>query len=98
MSRKRNQADAVGDVFRGQEVVELATSVPILMQGEALQGVAAGVDTHSYRVPLGVCGSITPFNFPAMCPILSTPRLRRGVQNYSVSGFIIFPEGQGRTN
>ena len=69
----KTKADAVGDVFRGQEVVELATSVPVLMQGEALQGVASGVDTHSYRVPLGVCGSITPFNFPAMCPMWSFP-------------------------
>jgi len=65
--------DAKGDIFRGLEVVEHACSVPSLQMGETMQNVATGVDCHSYRVPLGVCAGIAPFNFPAMIP--RTPAL-----------------------
>merc|ERR1719401_3007154 len=44
-----------------------------MMQGETLHGVATSVDIHSYRLPLGVCAGITPFNFPAMCPMWMYP-------------------------
>lgn len=47
--------DARGDVFRGLEVVEQACGVGVAMMGETLGGVAAGMDTYSYREPLGVC-------------------------------------------
>lgn len=66
-------ADAKGDIFRGLEVVEMSTSVPAMMQGETLAGVAHSVDVHSYRVPLGVVGGICPFNFPAMIPLWMYP-------------------------
>ena len=41
--------------------------------GESLQNVATGVDEYSYRVPLGVCAAITPFNFPAFAPLIYFP-------------------------
>mmetsp|Transcript_31870 Transcript_31870/g.74508 ORF Transcript_31870/g.74508 Transcript_31870/m.74508 type:complete len:527 (+) Transcript_31870:80-1660(+) len=66
-------ADAKGDIFRGLEVVEHATTIPSLLQGETLGNVANGVDVHSYRVPLGVCAGICPFNFPAMIPLWMFP-------------------------
>mmetsp|Transcript_20543 Transcript_20543/g.44893 ORF Transcript_20543/g.44893 Transcript_20543/m.44893 type:complete len:522 (-) Transcript_20543:236-1801(-) len=66
-------ADSRGDIFRGQEVVEHSTSIPSLLQGETLPGVANGVDTYSYRLPLGVVGGICPFNFPAMIPLWMYP-------------------------
>jgi len=65
--------DAKGDIFRGLEVVEHACSVPSLQMGETMQNVATGVDCHSYRVPLGVCAGIAPFNFPAMIPLWMFP-------------------------
>ena len=65
--------DSKGDIFRGFEVVEIATSIPSMVQGETLPGVATGVDVHSYRVPLGVCAGIAPFNFPAMIPLWMFP-------------------------
>jgi malonate-semialdehyde dehydrogenase (acetylating)/methylmalonate-semialdehyde dehydrogenase len=65
--------DAKGDIFRGLEVVEISTSIPSMLQGETLPGVANSVDTHSYRVPLGVCAGICPFNFPAMIPLWMFP-------------------------
>jgi len=73
MEQGKTIPDAKGDVFRGLEVVEIATGIPSMLQGETLPGVANGVDTHSYRVPLGVCAGICPFNFPAMIPMWMFP-------------------------
>ncbi|CAK0889730.1 unnamed protein product [Prorocentrum cordatum] len=66
-------ADAKGDIFRGLEVVEMSTSIPSMLQGETLPGVATGVDVYSYRLPLGVCAGVAPFNFPAMIPLWMFP-------------------------
>jgi malonate-semialdehyde dehydrogenase (acetylating)/methylmalonate-semialdehyde dehydrogenase len=43
------------------------------LQGETLENVARNVDIYSYRVPLGVCAGICPFNFPAMIPLWMYP-------------------------
>lgn len=69
----KTHEDARGDVFRGLEVVEIASGVPAMLQGETLPGVARSVDVHSYRVPLGVTAGIAPFNFPAMIPLWMFP-------------------------
>jgi malonate-semialdehyde dehydrogenase (acetylating)/methylmalonate-semialdehyde dehydrogenase len=66
-------ADAEGDVFRGLEVVEHASSIGSLQMGEFAENVAGGVDTYTIRQPIGVCAGITPFNFPAMCPLWMFP-------------------------
>ncbi len=66
-------ADAEGDVFRGLEVVEHACAVGTLQLGEFAENVAGGVDTYTLRQPIGVCVGITPFNFPAMCPLWMFP-------------------------
>ncbi len=65
--------DARGEVGRGIEVVEYACGIPQLLKGEYSEQVAGGVDIHSVRQPLGVCGGITPFNFPAMVPLWMFP-------------------------
>lgn len=69
----KSLADAAGDVFRGYEVVEHAASFNSLMMGESVENVARNVDIYSYRVPLGVCAGIAPFNFPAMVPLWMFP-------------------------
>ncbi|KRX16908.1 putative methylmalonate-semialdehyde dehydrogenase [acylating], mitochondrial [Trichinella nelsoni] len=66
-------ADAEGDVYRGLQVVEHASSVTSLQMGETLQNIATNMDTYSYRVPIGVCAGIVPFNFPAMIPLWMFP-------------------------
>eukprot|EP00320_Phaeocystis_rex_P000388 CAMPEP_0119062372 /NCGR_PEP_ID=MMETSP1178-20130426/5972_1 /TAXON_ID=33656 /ORGANISM="unid sp, Strain CCMP2000" /LENGTH=521 /DNA_ID=CAMNT_0007043649 /DNA_START=14 /DNA_END=1579 /DNA_ORIENTATION=+ len=65
--------DAKGDIFRGLEVVEHACSTTSLQMGETTAGVAGSTDVHSYRLPLGVCAGIAPFNFPAMIPLWMFP-------------------------
>ena len=66
-------ADAMGDVWRGIEVVEQAMNIPALMMGETVENVARSIDCYSYIQPLGVCTGITPFNFPAMIPLWMFP-------------------------
>ncbi|RYZ55923.1 MAG: CoA-acylating methylmalonate-semialdehyde dehydrogenase [Proteobacteria bacterium] len=66
-------ADAMGDVWRGIEIVEHACTIPSLMMGETVENVARGIDTYSNIQSLGVCAGITPFNFPAMIPLWMFP-------------------------
>ncbi len=66
-------SDALGEVTRGQEVVEFACGIPNLMKGSFSEGVSAGVDVTSVRQPLGVVAIISPFNFPAMVPMWFFP-------------------------
>jgi malonate-semialdehyde dehydrogenase (acetylating)/methylmalonate-semialdehyde dehydrogenase len=65
--------DALGEVQRGIEVVEFACGIPHLLKGEFSEQVSTGVDTFSFRKPLGVVAGITPFNFPAMVPLWMFP-------------------------
>src|ERR1039457_7082723 len=61
--------EAMGDVLKAKEVVEMAGGVPSLMMGESLMNATTGYDTTLYREPLGVFAGIAPFNFPAMIPM-----------------------------
>ena len=66
-------SDAAGEVQRGLEVVEYACGIPNLLKGEYSDQVSTGVDSYSFRQPLGVVAGITPFNFPAMVPAWMYP-------------------------
>jgi malonate-semialdehyde dehydrogenase (acetylating)/methylmalonate-semialdehyde dehydrogenase len=66
-------SDALGEILRGQEVVELATGFPHLLKGAYSENVSTGIDVYSLRQPLGVVGVISPFNFPAMVPMWFFP-------------------------
>jgi malonate-semialdehyde dehydrogenase (acetylating)/methylmalonate-semialdehyde dehydrogenase len=61
-------SDAMGEIARGLEVVEVACGLPHLLKGEFSEGVSARVDVTSIRQPLGVVAIVSPFNFPAMVP------------------------------
>ncbi len=69
----KTHEDAMGEVWRGIEVVEHACSIPNLVMGELVENVARRIDTYSIVQPLGVCAGITPFNFPAMIPLWMFP-------------------------
>ena len=65
--------DSMGDVQRGLEVVEHACGISHIMQGETTQNISRGINTYSFRVPLGVCAGVAPYNFPAMIPMWMFP-------------------------
>lgn len=66
-------SDAMGEILRGQEVVELATGFPHLIKGAYSENASTGIDVYSIKQPLGVVGVISPFNFPVMVPLWFAP-------------------------
>ncbi|HKN45418.1 MAG TPA: aldehyde dehydrogenase family protein, partial [Propionibacteriaceae bacterium] len=66
-------SDALGEVTRGQEVVEFACGLAHLLKGSLTENASTKVDVSSLRQPLGVVGVISPFNFPAMVPMWFIP-------------------------
>ncbi|KAJ7783625.1 methylmalonate-semialdehyde dehydrogenase [Mycena maculata] len=65
-------ADAHGDLLRGLQVVETAVGITSTLLGDKIE-VSKDMDTDVRKLPLGVCASIAPFNFPAMIPLWSIP-------------------------
>jgi malonate-semialdehyde dehydrogenase (acetylating)/methylmalonate-semialdehyde dehydrogenase len=66
-------AESIGELRRAIENVETACGIPTLMQGTNSEDIAAGIDEHMIRQPLGVVAAITPFNFPGMIPFWFLP-------------------------
>lgn len=66
-------SDSLGEITRGQEVVEFACGVGHLLKGAHTENASTDVDVYSLRQPLGVVAGITPFNFPAMVPMWFFP-------------------------
>ena len=69
----KTHIDALGEVARGQEVVEFACGIPHLLKGSYSANVSSDVDSYDMRQPLGVVAGITPFNFPVMVPLWMIP-------------------------
>jgi malonate-semialdehyde dehydrogenase (acetylating)/methylmalonate-semialdehyde dehydrogenase len=69
----KTAGDAMAEVRRAIQMVEVACGMPSLMMGDSLNDVAAGIDCKTIRQPIGVCAGITPFNFPAMVPMWMHP-------------------------
>ncbi len=66
-------AETRGEVQRGIENVEHACGMPTLMMGDTVEEISRGIDSASWRQPLGVYGIITPYNFPVMIPLWFWP-------------------------
>ena len=56
--------DALGEVSRGQEVVEFACGIPHLLKGGYTENASTGVDVHSLRQPVGPAAIISPVQLP----------------------------------
>jgi malonate-semialdehyde dehydrogenase (acetylating) / methylmalonate-semialdehyde dehydrogenase len=69
----KTHIDALGEVARGQEVVEFACGIPHMLKGSYSANVSSDVDCWDIRQPLGVVAGITPFNFPVMVPLWMMP-------------------------
>ena len=66
-------AEANGEIQRAIENIEVACAGYVLNQSEFSENIASGIDEFMIRQPLGVCGCITPFNFPGMIPFWFLP-------------------------
>ncbi|MCW4352451.1 CoA-acylating methylmalonate-semialdehyde dehydrogenase [Hoyosella sp. YIM 151337] len=66
-------SDALGEITRGQEVVEFACGIPHLLKGGMTENASTKVDVFSIRQPIGPVAVISPFNFPAMVPMWFFP-------------------------
>ncbi len=69
----KTYGESAAEMRRAIENVEVACGAPILMQGTNNEDIAAGIDEHMFRQPLGVVACITPFNFPGMIPLWFLP-------------------------
>lgn len=65
--------EAMGEIRRGIENVEVACGTPMTMQSGTLLNAAPEIDESAPRRPLGVFAAITPFNFPVMIPLWFLP-------------------------
>lgn len=65
--------EAMGELRRGIENVEVACGIPSMMKAGNLEYAAPQIDESATRQPLGVFTAITPFNFPGMIPLWFMP-------------------------
>jgi len=65
--------DAMAEMKRVFENMEVACGMPVLSQGDKQIGCAVGIDGEVLKLPIGVFAMIPPFNFPAMVPFWFLP-------------------------
>lgn len=65
--------EAKAEMVRAIENVEVACGMPMMMKGEIAEDIAQGIDEIMLRQPVGVCATISPFNFPGMIPFWYLP-------------------------
>lgn len=66
LDQAKHISEARGEVGRVIEIVQMACSIPTLMQGETIQGIASNINGRVIKSPLGVFCGVAPFNFPAL--------------------------------
>lgn len=66
VDQAKHISEARGEVMRVVQILEAACSIPTLIQGETLDGIAANINGRVVKQPLGVFGGVAPFNFPAL--------------------------------
>lgn len=66
IDQAKHIAEARGEVGRVIEILQMACSIPALIQGETVQGIANNINGRLIKAPLGVFCGVAPFNFPAL--------------------------------
>jgi len=66
LDQAKHISEARGEVGRVIEIVQMACSLPALLQGETIQGIASNINGRVIKAPLGVFCGVAPFNFPAL--------------------------------
>ncbi len=66
-------SESKAEMVRAVENIEVACSIPKLLQSDFSENIATGIDEYYIRQPLGVGACIAPFNFPIMIPFWFMP-------------------------
>ena len=66
LDQAKHISEARGEVQRVIEIVEMACSIPALIQGETLDQIAGSITGKSRNRPSAYSGGVAPFNFPAL--------------------------------
>ncbi len=59
-------SEARGEVQRVIEILEMAGSIPAMIQGDTVDQIAQNISVKIVKQSLGVFGGVAPFNFPAL--------------------------------
>ncbi len=60
--------EGIGETVRAGRIFKYFAGEALRRHGQALDSVRSGVDVHTRREAVGVCGLITPWNFPIAIP------------------------------
>ena len=72
-------AEGTGEVMRAARIFKYFAGEALRRHGLTLSSTRPGLDVETHREPLGVCGLITPWNFPIAIPAWkSAPALAFG--------------------
>ncbi len=66
LDQAKHIAEARGEVQRVVEILEMANTVPALIQGDVLDDISRLISGKVVKQSLGVFGGVAPFNFPAL--------------------------------
>ncbi len=66
VDQAKHISEARGEIQRVIQLLEAACSIPTLIQGETLGGIANNINGRVIKQPLGVYGGVAPFNFPGL--------------------------------
>ncbi|KAH3685083.1 hypothetical protein WICPIJ_003960 [Wickerhamomyces pijperi] len=72
LEQGKSYSAAMADVYRGIQCAEYATVIVKETEGVSLE-ISSGVESKVVREPIGIIGSIMPFNFPVMIPLWTIP-------------------------
>lgn len=66
MDQAKHISEARGEVQRVIEITQMACTIPALIQGETVPGIAKNISGRIIKAPMGVFCGVAPFNFPAL--------------------------------
>ncbi|MEH6442820.1 MAG: aldehyde dehydrogenase family protein [Oceanospirillaceae bacterium] len=66
LDQAKHISEARGEVQRVVEIVQMACTIPALIQGQTVPQIANNISGRIIKAPLGVFCGVAPFNFPAL--------------------------------
>ncbi|BFM14857.1 CoA-acylating methylmalonate-semialdehyde dehydrogenase [Maricurvus nonylphenolicus] len=68
----KTREDAMAEFGKGLEAIAYASGVVSWYTTHLTRNVSGGIDTYDARFPIGVVGTVSPFNFPVMIPVIQS--------------------------